>query len=153
VVLIGVGNADAGDDAVGLVVLAALAAGELPDGVQLTRIEGDTVALLDAFERASAAAVLIDAVRSGSAPGTIHRAEAGTAPLPALLRRGSSTHAIGVAEAIELARVTERLPPRVVLYGVEGARFEAGAGLSGAVAAVVPELVRRVRAEVAAPAA
>jgi hydrogenase maturation protease len=37
-----------------------------------------------------------------------------------------SSHALGVGEAIALARALERLPSRLVDYGVEGARFGAG---------------------------
>ena len=39
----------------------------------------------------------------------------------------SSTHAFGVGDAVELARALGRLPRRVVVYGVEGADFAAGA--------------------------
>jgi hydrogenase maturation protease len=58
-----------------------------------------------------------------------------------------STHAFGVAEAIELARALRQLPPVLVVYGVEGATFETGAGLSTVVAAAVPQAVARVRQE------
>jgi hydrogenase maturation protease len=61
-----------------------------------------------------------------------------------------STHVFGVAEAIELARALRQLPPVLVVYGVEGATFEMGAGLSAAVAAVVPQVVAQVRQEVLA---
>jgi hydrogenase maturation protease len=73
----------------------------------------------------------------------------GTRPLPALFSR-VSTHAFGVAEAIELARALGQLPPALVVYGVEGATFEAGAGLSAAVAAAVPQVVAQVRQELLA---
>jgi len=149
VVVIGVGNRHAGDDAVGLELIAALRRVALPAGVELREIEGDTVALLSAWEGARAA-LLVDAARSGASPGTVHRAEAADAPLPALMRRGSSTHAIGVAEAIELARALGRLPARAIVYGVEAARFETGRGLSEAVAGALPGLAERVLAEAGA---
>ena len=44
----------------------------------------------------------------------------------------SSTHALGLADAVELARSLGRLPQRVVVYGIEGAAFEFGNGLSAA---------------------
>jgi hydrogenase maturation protease len=61
-----------------------------------------------------------------------------------------STHAFGVAEAIELARVLHQLPPVLVIYGVEGATFELGADLSEQVAAAVPQVVAQVRQELLA---
>ena len=68
--VIGVGNAARGDDAAGL--LAARRLG----GIEL---EGDPTALLDLFDGIDEAAV-VDAVRSGAAPGTVHRFDVGAAP-------------------------------------------------------------------------
>jgi hydrogenase maturation protease len=61
-----------------------------------------------------------------------------------------STHAFGVAEAIELARVLQQLPSRLVVYGVEGAHFDIGCDLSAAVLQAVPEVVQQVRQDIAA---
>jgi len=144
--VIGVGNRHAGDDAAGLELIRMLRALPARTGVELRELEGDTVALLDAWAGARAALVL-DAARSDAPPGTIHRAEVAGAPLPASMRRGSSTHAIGVAEVIELARALERLPARVIVYGVEGRSYAAGAPLSEAVAAVLGGLAERVARE------
>ena len=47
--------------------------------------------------------------RSGAAPGTTRRLDASRERLPAELFRGS-THALGLAEAVELARALDRLP-------------------------------------------
>jgi hydrogenase maturation protease len=55
-----------------------------------------------------------------------------------------STHAFDIAGAIELARALNQLPPRVVVFGIEGANFEAGTELSGEVQAALPALVARV---------
>src|SRR5215207_5591238 len=55
-----------------------------------------------------------------------------------------STHAFGVADAIELARTLGRLPARLEIYTIEGADFTAGAGLSPPVAAAVNALTRRI---------
>ena len=91
--------------------------------------------------------ILCDAVRSGAAPGTIHRLEAHRQPIPAGFFR-YSTHAFSVAEAVELARALGQLPPHLVLYGVEGATFTAGVGLSPVVAQAAQAVVRQVLAEV-----
>ena len=88
-------------------------------------------------------AIVIDAVSSGADPGTIHRLEANEARLPTGLFRGS-THALGVAEAVELARALERLPARLTVIGIEGAVFEAGRGLTPAVEAAVGEVVAKM---------
>ena len=90
--------------------------------------------------------MLIDAVHSGAEPGTIHRVDAHAQPIAKKFFR-FSTHAFGLAEAVELARALGRLPPRLIVYGVEGTTFEAGIGLSPEVAAAVQEVVERVLGE------
>jgi hydrogenase maturation protease len=141
VVVIGVGNTFGGDDAAGLAAVEQLAA-RLPAGVRVTACEQEPSRLLDAWQDARAA-IVVDAVRSGAEPGTLHRFDASAEPVPAQTFR-SSTHAFGVGEAIELARALGRLPERVVVYGVEGVEFQPGAGLTPAVDAALPDVVEAV---------
>jgi hydrogenase maturation protease len=149
VLVVGVGNAMRGDDAAGLEVVRRLRAREPVPGVAVRTLEGEGIGLLDLWEGARAV-VLVDSVRSGAVPGTVHRLDAAGEPLPGDLRTSSSTHAVGVAEAIELARALGRLPRRLVLYGVEGERFDAGAALSSPVAAAIDAVVARVLQEASA---
>ncbi len=91
--------------------------------------------------------VIIDATRSGAPPATIRRMDASLGPLPTGLHGSSSTHALGLADNVELGRALERLPARVIVYGIEGARFGAGCGLSDEVRAQLPTLRENVLAE------
>ena len=142
--MIGVGNAIRSDDAVGLAVARALA-DTVPEGVEVLEREGEPTSLLAAWEGADAV-WLVDAVSSGAAPGTVHRVDATNEPLPAGFAR-TSTHHFGLPEAIELARTLDRLPARLVVYGVEGARFDTGDELTSEVAAAVPRVADAIRAE------
>jgi hydrogenase maturation protease len=144
VLLLGVGNACRSDDAVGLVVAQRLQEDPL-DGVTIVLTAGEGTALLALWQDTDAV-VLVDAMCTGAKPGTLHRFEVGTQPLPALFSR-VSTHAFGVAEAIELARALRQLPSTLVVYGVEGAVFETGVGLSALVEAAVPQVIAQVRQE------
>ena len=145
VVVIGVGNAFRGDDAVGIEVARRLAdLGRQPQ-IEVRAHEDEGLGLLDLWDGADAV-VLVDCARSGAAPGTLQRIDATSraAPLPPRRARG---HAVGVAEAIELSRALETLPRAVIAYGVEGACFEAGAELSEAVAGAVALASDAVRRE------
>jgi hydrogenase maturation protease len=141
-----VGNRWRGDDAVGLEVARRLK-GALPAGVELSEREGEPTALIDAWDGADAL-WLVDAVSSGAEAGTIHRLDASELELPAELFR-ASTHHVGLAEAVELARALGRLPPKTVVYGIEGGDFEVGDELTPAVAAAVERVAEAVREEVA----
>jgi hydrogenase maturation protease len=132
--VIGVGNPYRGDDGVGLAVAQQVrkSAGE---DVVVLECEQEPTRLVDAWEGADVA-VVVDACAGGAAPGTVHRFDVGEGPLPARVFR-SSTHSFGVGDAVELARTLGRLPERLVVYGVEGSEFGAGASLSSPVASAV----------------
>jgi hydrogenase maturation protease len=144
--VIGIGNAWRRDDAAGLEVARRLRA-LAPAGVSIDEREGEPAGLLDAWDGAESA-MIVDAVSSEAPPGTVHRFDAVSAPLPARTF-AHSTHALGLAEAIELGRALGRLPERLVVYGIEGERFDAGAGLSPAVERAVDRLCADLRVELA----
>jgi hydrogenase maturation protease len=132
--LIGVGTRH-GDDAAGLAVAEALAARALPDGVAVHVCERPLPDLLDALEGAEAA-VIVDASRTGAAPGSLQRLTRGE-----LARTGStSSHGLGVAQALALAQALGRAPARVELLAIE-ATGRRRATLSPAVAAALPGAV------------
>jgi hydrogenase maturation protease len=139
--VIGVGNEWRGDDGAGLEAARRLS--PPPPGSRVIERPGEPLDLIEEWE-AEAEVFLVDAVSSGAAPGTIHRVDARERRLPAELFRGS-THALSVAEAVELARVLGRLPGRLRLYGIEGGDFGAGSTLTANVETAVDALVREIR--------
>ncbi len=140
--MIGVGNDLRGDDAAGLEVARSI---ERIPGARVVMHDGEAVDLLDHWQGADAV-VIVDTIRSGAAPGTIHRIDASSDAIPSPLRRASS-HTIGVAEAIELGRTLGELPGRVIVYGVEGIQFGAGSEMTAEVRAVVVKLGAAVAEE------
>ena len=135
--VIGCGNRLRGDDGVGL-ELAACLDKHLGDDATVLAFEGEPISLLrlwEGFERV----IIIDAVRSGEAAGTLHRFEVSQTPIPHSLF-GRSTHAYGVAEVIELARTLNQLPPKVSVYGIEGSSFTLGTNLSDVLSNALPGL-------------
>jgi hydrogenase maturation protease len=140
--VIGVGNALRGDDGAGPAVMDRLKA----TGMSVQTCSGGTE-LFDLW-RGADAVVLVDAVATGAPPGTIHRLDAGIASLPPPAAN-PGTHALGLRDALELARVLECLPDRVVVYGIEAGTFDLGAPMSDAVIAALPLAAARVREEAA----
>ena len=133
--VIGFGSRWRGDDAVGPLVVERLRA----LGHDAREQPGDGLALAQVL-RELGAVVVVDAMRSGRPPGTVVEIDALVEPLP----RGvfpASTHVFGVAEGVDLARRLGWLPQALTVFGVEGADFSHGAGLSPAVEAAIPRLV------------
>ena len=140
--VIGVGNALRGDDAAGLEVVARV--GDEP-GLERIVHEGEPIELLDRWTAADAA-VLVDTVRSGASAGTIHRLDVSADALPSALAPATG-HTIDLGAVIELARTLGRLPARVVVFGIEGVRFDSGSVLSPEVAAAIDSLADTVLRE------
>ena len=142
--VIGLGNPDRGDDAVGVKVARLVAAERLD--VRVVELDDPSEAL-DAWEPEDTV-VVADAVSSGGDPGDIHVLDAVARRLPTGGWAAGGTHALGLAAVVELGRALGRLPRRLVVVGVEAGRFDHGAPLSDAVAAAVPAAALAVLAAI-----
>lgn len=147
-VVLGLGNPDRGDDGVGPAVARRVMALGLR-GV-LVRYPAEPVDLLDDWRDADLV-VVVDAIRLEQRAGTVVVRDLQGAALPPWLGAGS-THSVGLAAAVDLARALDRLPKRLVLVGVVAASFHIGAPLSPFVHAALPvatgEVVRLATAAV-----
>ncbi len=130
VVVIGVGNPMRRDDGAGIAVVERARALLRPT-VEIQTLSGEATSLLDAWDGADLA-VVVDAVRCDNPPASgVVRIDVTNEP-QAVPRwsGGASSHGLGVAEAIALARSLDRLPPHLVLLLVALADEGQGAGLS-----------------------
>ena len=141
--ILGVGNSFRGDDAAGIEAARRLRR-RAPASLEVRERQGDLTGILEEF-RGEERVIIIDATSSGSTPGRVIRLDAVAGALPPGFGR-DSTHALGLAEAIGLARALGRLPS-VVVYGIEGKTFAPGEPLSPEVEAAVEEVVERVLGE------
>jgi hydrogenase maturation protease len=142
--IIGLGNRLRGDDAVGILAASRIRE-RVGSHVDVIEAESAGVDLLELMAGAQAV-FLIDAVCSGQTPGTIQRFDASAGPItPELFPR--STHAIGVGEALELARTLGVLPNKVIVYGIEAGDTGMGHPLSPQVDGAVNQVLQLVLRE------
>jgi hydrogenase maturation protease len=130
VLLIGVGNEYRSDDGIGIYAVREIGRRNIP-GVVIIEQNGEGAALMESWQGFDRV-IIVDAINSGGASGSMLRIDALTEKLPAHFFHHSS-HAFGVIEAIQMARVLEQLPHLLVLYGIEGKQFDVGPGLTDAV--------------------
>ena len=135
---VGIGNGFRTDDGVGPWIAEALG----KRGCRAHVHAGDGAGLIDLFAQHDDI-VLIDATHSGAPAGTLVTFDARHESLPAEFFH-YSTHRFALAEAVEIARHLGMLPRKLMVYGIEGATFEAGTSLSGPVRAAAGELVERL---------
>jgi hydrogenase maturation protease len=137
--VIGVGNRERGDDGAGRAVAGLLAARH-GSGLEVRQCSGDAVSLMDEWSGFDDV-VVVDACRGSGPPGCVHRFGPDELDRMATLEH-ASTHSLGVAAAIGLARALGTLPPRLVIYAIEAGPCRDGEGLS-------PEVDHAVHAVVA----
>jgi hydrogenase maturation protease len=140
--IIGIGNANCGDDAAGCFVAQALRERELP-AVRILSASGEPADLLEKFP-ADGVLILVDAMAEVEGCGRIHRMDTSNDALPIEAFSSYSTHGMGLPEAIEMARALGRLPPAVIVYGVEGRNFQPGDPLSPEVEEGIERLVEQL---------
>lgn len=87
---------------------------------------------------------IIDALKSGSAIGTIHRLE-NTHIFT--LETNLSTHNIGLVQALQLAQALNAMPANLVLYGVEISALELESRLSPAIEKAIGMVVLQIISE------
>jgi hydrogenase maturation protease len=139
-IVIGLGNPDRGDDAVGILVARQVAAERL----DVLALEFDDPSeVLDAWDSHDTV-IIADAISSGGKPGDLHVVDVVGQKLPTGSWSAGGTHALGLAAVVELARSLDMLPKRLVVVGVEAGQFDHGALLSEAVKAAIPSATEAV---------
>ncbi|GKS58711.1 HybD peptidase [Nitrospira sp.] len=139
--IVGLGNRMRGDDAAGLIAADRIRA-RIGARAEVIDAEMAGADLLEWFDGARAV-FLIDAVRSGSPPGTLHRCDASTGPI-GTAHLPHSSHALNGVDALELARILGLLPPIVLVFGIEVGATSFGRLLSPEVAAAIEATVETV---------
>ncbi len=118
--VVGCGNLDRGDDAAGVLVARRLQSLGIEAQVQ----SGESFSLMDSWQGFETV-ILVDATCTDKTPGEINTWDACARPLPRTALQ-CSTHAFGLYEAVELARTLDRLPDKLLIYGIEGKQFASG---------------------------
>lgn len=140
--VIGVGNRDRGDDAVGPIVCDLL--DEMGAEVRTAVLEGDVLDLPLRWH-ADDRVVIVDARPPAGRPGHVTVTHALDERL--IAPSTTSTHRVDVGAAIEMARALHRLPAELTVVGIEAASTDFGAPLSEDVARTAHRIAGRLAAE------
>ena len=139
VLVAGIGNIFMGDDAFGVEVARRLAERPLPAGVEVGDFGIRGIDLMYALGEGYDAAVVVDAVPRGEAPGTLSVIEPE-------LEEGEATidaHGMDPVKVLSLARQVGSVPERILVVGCEP-----GVRMTGDEEEVVGELSEPVRAAI-----
>lgn len=136
--IIGIGNTLYSDEGVGVHIIPYLNEA-LADYSNVEVIEGTTdgIKLLGPIEEADYL-IIIDAVNAGKEGGSIITLL--NDQIPAYFGIKMSIHQIGLQEVINAARVREKLPAEMVLFGIQPYSLELGLELSDIVKGSIPKV-------------
>ncbi len=144
ILVLGIGNLLLSDEGVGVRVVEALERGfALPPRVEA--LDGGTsgmelmevMALRDHL-------IVVDAVRTGAAPGTVVLLRDNE--VPALFTQKISPHQLGLCDVLMALRLTGEFPRRLTLVGIEPASLAPGIGLTAAIERAIPPALAQVLA-------
>jgi hydrogenase maturation protease len=147
ILVLGVGNLLLQDDAAGLRMLQELSARKLGDDVEL--VDGGTLGLsLLGQVVGREVLVILDAVKLGSEPGTIHVLHG--ADLDRLrAQRSSTSHESNAVELLAYAQLLGYEPREVVVVGIEPESIRTGIGLNRSVVLALPAALAAARGAIA----
>ncbi|UCE23618.1 MAG: HyaD/HybD family hydrogenase maturation endopeptidase [Candidatus Zixiibacteriota bacterium] len=149
--ILGAGNILMGDDGVGVHVVNAMKEqGGLPDGVELIDAGTATLDVLGMLEGVEHL-IIIDAVKSGAAPGTIYRFSPDE--VSETSSRKVSLHQISLLETLNASKMLGVNPPRVTIVGIEPKTIAVGNCLSKEVANRIPKIIDTIRSLLEEPIA
>jgi hydrogenase maturation protease len=142
ILILGVGNTLLRDEGVGVRVVQTMAQQGSIAGVEF--YDGGTAGLdlLDVLA-GRRKVIVVDAIASGSKPGTVLRF--GPEELPVWL--GPSQHDLGLLETLAIAKQLGSAPQEVVVFGITPKEVDFGMDLSPEIAKLVPEIIGQIRAE------
>ncbi len=145
ILVAGIGNIFLGDDAFGVEVAQLLARQTIAESVHVVDygIRGFDLAyaLMDEYD----AAILVDTLARGEAPGTISVIEPDLAALPDADPRAIAMHSIDPLTVLMLVRTLGGQPPPVYVVGCEPLTFGPDEGLMGLSAPVQAALAEAAR--------
>jgi hydrogenase maturation protease len=142
--VLGLGNTLLTDEAVGPVVVSRMHADDEAPG-RVRYLDGGTLSFTLAGPIADCSRLIVlDAAAMGNAPGTVRVFE-GEAMDRQLRMHAKSVHEVSLADLLDIARLTDSLPQRRALIGIEPAVVAWGSELTPAVSAAVPQAIALVR--------
>lgn len=140
--VLGVGNTLLTDDGAGVHAAMQLAP-RVADTPGIRVLDAGTLgfALLPEVQRCNELMVF-DATASGGTPGAVTVRESTDMDV-FVRRRGRSVHEVGIADLLDMARLTECLPERRALIGIEAQTIDWGTACTPQIHAALPHAVAK----------
>jgi len=137
ITIVGVGNLLLKDEGIGIHIIRTLQQMDMPPDIDI--IDGGTSIDLPFYLKNSNTVIIIDAVKSGSKPGTVYRFH----PRDVDIESGEmvSAHDLDLKKSLEMIRLMENQPKEITIIGIEPEEIGWGTEL-------MPEIVNIILKEI-----
>ena len=144
-IVLGIGNELLSDEGVGVHIAKELQKMDIPPEIEIFEGGTEGFGLLNIITEADRLLV-IDALKGGSAPGTIYKFDVKDAPKsPDIFK--TSVHQISILEVLNLSSLIGKTPETTVI-GVEPKSIATGMELSPEIRAKMPRIIELVMEEI-----
>lgn len=140
--ILGIGNKFRSDDGAGVVAAESI----LKSGINkfdVKILDGEGTEIMEVWKDYDNV-IIIDAVQNNGSSGKIHEINANDMVLESDFFNYSS-HAFGLAEAINVAKVMNKLPKFLIVYGIEGDHFQFDTKLTSKIELAVNKTVELIK--------
>lgn len=141
ITILGIGNTLYTDEGVGVHVLPLLQERLKDEDIEIIEGATDGIKLLGPVEDTEYL-IIIDAINAGKEPGTLITIE--NDEIPAYFGIKMSIHQVGFQEVLFAARIRERLPKQMVMFGIQPKSLELGIKLTDKVNSALPDLANMI---------
>ncbi len=143
--ILGVGNILLGDEGIGIRVVEELE-NRYAFPEEVTVLDGGTAGIeLLGYIEGRDLLILIDAMRADLPPGTVFKVEGEDVPKRFMTR--ISPHQIGLSDLLAAGILSEHIPKRITLFGIEPEQMATGITLSPTVEDSLEKVIGAVLAE------
>lgn len=140
--VLGIGNMLIGDEGVGCKTVTEISNRySMPSNVEC--LDGGTAGFeLLSYIDSKDHLIVIDALQNDMEPGTVVMVEGEDVPKAFMAR--TTPHQLGICDVLAAAELSECMPGRLLLYGVEPKQLDVGIGLSPEVEAGMEKIISAV---------
>ncbi len=140
--VLGIGNLLIGDEGVGCKAVEELSRRyQMPSNVEC--VDGGTAGFeLLPFLDDKDQVILIDALKNDMEPGTVMMIE--DEYVPKAFLNSITPHQLGISDVLAAAQLTDNIPEKLILFGVEPKQLEVGIRLSAEVEAGMEKVINAV---------
>jgi hydrogenase maturation protease len=140
--ILGIGNKFRSDDGAGVVAAEKIKKFGI-EKFDVKIVDGEGTEIIETWKGYDNV-IIIDAVQENGSAGKIHEINANEDALESDFFNYSS-HAFGLAEAINVSRVMNKLPKFLIVYGIEGEHFQFDTKLTSKIEKAVNKIAAMIK--------